>query len=77
MQRTHPLPRTELDPRVFVHATDNYMELAARFVVPVRTPRWAKNEVTRRILDRLGEAGMQIASTTVDVIVTHGVAEPS
>jgi small-conductance mechanosensitive channel len=69
MQRSHPLPRTEVEPRVFVRATDNWMELAARFVVPVRTSRTVKDEVTRRIRDRLDAAGIEIASTTMDVTV--------
>ena len=72
MIRRYPLARTEVEPRVFVRATDDYLELAARFVVPVRTARQVKDEVTRRILDRLDEAGIAVASTTQDVTVRSG-----
>jgi small-conductance mechanosensitive channel len=69
MQRRYPVPHSELEPRVYVRATDNYMELAARFVVPVRTSRTAVNDLTRRIRERLDEAGISIASSTMDVTV--------
>jgi small-conductance mechanosensitive channel len=65
----YPLARTEVEPRVFIRATDNYLELAARFVVPVRTARWVKDALTRQILDRLEEAGIAVASQTHDVTI--------
>ena len=64
MIQRYPLARTEVEPRVFINATDNYLELAARFVVPVRRARWVKDELTRRVLDRLAMEGIPIASTT-------------
>jgi small-conductance mechanosensitive channel len=67
MQRRYPVPHSELEPRVYVRATDNYMELSARFVVPIRTSRTAVNDLTRRIRERLDEAGIAIASSTMDV----------
>ena len=69
MARNYPVPRTELEPRVFTRATSNWVSLAARFVVPVRTARTAKDEVTRRILDRLKAAGIEVASETAVVTV--------
>ena len=69
MLHRFPLARTEVEPRVFVRATDNYLELSARFVVPVRTARWGKDELTRRVLDRLDGAGITVASTTADVTI--------
>jgi small-conductance mechanosensitive channel len=72
MQRRYPVPHGELEPRVYVRATDNYMELSARFVVPVRTSRTAVNDLTRRIRERLDEAGIPIASSTMDITVTSG-----
>jgi small-conductance mechanosensitive channel len=70
MRRRYPIPISDLEPRVFVRATDNYMELAARFVVAVRTSRVATDELTRLVRKGLDEAGIQIASTSVDVTVT-------
>jgi small-conductance mechanosensitive channel len=67
--RRYPIPHTEVEPRVFLHATDNYVEMAARFVVPVRTARTAKSDLTQRILARLREAGIRVASSTQDVTV--------
>jgi small-conductance mechanosensitive channel len=72
MQRRYPVPHSELEPRVYVRATDNYMELAARFVVPVRTSRTAVNDLTRRIRERLDEAGIPIASSTTEVTLFSG-----
>jgi small-conductance mechanosensitive channel len=69
MRRQYPVGRTEVEPRVFVRATDNWIELSARFVVPVRAARKVKDELTRRVLDRLAEHGLAVASTTQDVTV--------
>lgn len=69
MARRYPVPRAEVEPRVFIRATDDYLELSARFVVPVRTARSAKDDLTRRVIDRLGAAGIDIASATQDVTV--------
>lgn len=67
MTRRYPVPATEVEPRVFLRATDNWMELSARFVVPVRTARSVKDELTRRVQQRLEESGIPIASQTLDV----------
>ena len=69
MLHRYPVARTEVEPRVFVRATDNYLELAARFVVPVRTARWVKDDLTRHILERFAEAGITVASPTQDVTI--------
>lgn len=69
MARQYPVPRAEVEPRVYVTATDDYMQLAARFVVPVRAARTVKDELTRRVMERLAEAGIDIASTTQDITV--------
>jgi small-conductance mechanosensitive channel len=72
MTRRYPVPQAELQPRVFLRATDNWMELSARFVVPVRTARSVKDDLTRRVAARLEEAGIRIASETVDATVRPG-----
>lgn len=74
MRRSSPIPPTDLEPRVFVRLTDNWVELAARFVVPVRTARAAKDTISRVILDQLAGAGISIASSTSTVTLRH--AEP-
>ncbi len=69
MLRQYPVPYTEVEPRVFVRATDNWMELAARFIVPLRQARVIKDGMFRRIRERLDEAGIEIASETADMTV--------
>ena len=67
MARRYPVPRAEVEPRVYAKATDDYLELSARFVVPVRTARTVKDELTRTVLDRFQTANIHIASTTQDI----------
>lgn len=69
MSERYPVPVTELEPRVFVKATDNWMELAARFIVPVRTARSVKDSLTRRIWERLEAERIPVASQTVDATI--------
>jgi small-conductance mechanosensitive channel len=69
MRRSYPVPRTELEPRVFVTPTDDYMQLSARYLVPVRAARAVKDDLTRRVITRLGDAGIEVASSTMDVRV--------
>ncbi|TDC43789.1 hypothetical protein [Micromonospora sp. KC213] len=63
--------RTEVEPRVFVRATDYWIELSARFVLPVREVRAIKDAVTRTILDRPGEAGIPVTSATQEVTLRN------
>jgi len=65
----YPVPAVRVEPRVFAHATDNWVELTARFMVPVRTARAVRDELTRRVLERFEEHGIEIASATSDVTV--------
>ncbi len=67
MVSRYPVARTEVEPRVFVRATDNWNELSARFIVPVRSARFVKDRLTRRVLDRFAAAGIRIASETSEV----------
>jgi small-conductance mechanosensitive channel len=69
MAERFPLPAHELDPRVYVSLTDNWIELAARFVIPVRRSRTIHDELSRAIHRRFDEAGIPIASSTMDVTV--------
>lgn len=69
MTERYPIARADVEPRVFVRATDNWNDLSARFVVPVRAARRVKDEVTRRVLTRLDAAGIKVASQTSDVTV--------
>ncbi|MEV4713999.1 mechanosensitive ion channel family protein [Micromonospora sp. NPDC049374] len=69
MRHRYPVAEAEVDPRVFIRATPNWIELSARFVVPVRAARQVKDQVTRRVLDRFSENGLRVASVTQDITV--------
>jgi small-conductance mechanosensitive channel len=71
MRRRFPVPAHELDARVYVTLTDNWVELAARFVIPVRQSRTIKDQMSRAIRDRFDEAGIEVASSTMDVTLTR------
>lgn len=71
MRRSFPIPPTDLEPRVFLRATDNWVELAARFVVPVRTARGAKDEISRDVIEALQAAGIEVASASSTVTLRH------
>ncbi|MEQ8718342.1 MAG: mechanosensitive ion channel [Acidimicrobiales bacterium] len=60
-----PVPATEVEPRVFVSADEDYMRLAARFVVPTRSARSVIDEITRSVHTRLEDAGVEVVSTDV------------
>jgi small-conductance mechanosensitive channel len=61
--------RAEVEPRVFVRATDNWIELAARFIVPVPNARAVKDEMTRCVLDRCAEEPITVASATQAITI--------
>lgn len=69
LSRRHPVPKADVQPRVFVQATSNFAQLSVRFVIPVRASRAVKDAVTRRILERFHESGVEIGSSTTEVTV--------
>jgi len=75
--RAHPVPRAEIEPRVFVRADQRWIELAARFVVPVRTARTVKDALTRRVLERFDEAGIELAMDSMEVELADADCGPA
>jgi small-conductance mechanosensitive channel len=57
-----------LAPRVYCRITDNWLELSLRFLSYDRFTRELKDRVTRDILQSFDEAGIIIASTTIDIV---------
>jgi small-conductance mechanosensitive channel len=57
-----------LEPRVYYRLTDNWLELSLRFVAYDRFTRELKDRISRDILSGLDEAGIGIASTTLDIV---------
>jgi small-conductance mechanosensitive channel len=73
--RRFPVRRADIEPRVFARATDNYVELSARFAVPLREARQVKDELTRAVIDRFEAEGLEVASVSQDVTITSRPTE--
>ena len=48
--------------------TDNWIELAARFVIPVRSARALKSGVSENVLRRYAQEGVTVASATSEIV---------
>lgn len=57
-----------LEPHVYLRLTDNWLELAARFVVPVHGVRTVMDAMSRDILDGFEAAGLEVASATYEIV---------
>ena len=68
LQRVYDLQPLALKPRVYYRMTDNWVELALRFVVPDRQIREIKDAMSREILERFAQAKIAIASGTYDIV---------
>lgn len=55
-------------PRVYWRLTDNWLELTVRFLVEDHGIRRVKDAITRDLLRDLDDAGIEVASATVDVV---------
>ncbi len=68
MARRYLVHDSELAPQSFLKLTDNWIELSARFVIPVRSARAVKSSVSERVLRRYREEGITIASATSEIV---------
>jgi small-conductance mechanosensitive channel len=68
MERRYVMKPPELGPRVYYRLTDNWLELAVRFIVEDHGIREIKDAMTRDILRDLGSAGITVASATFEVV---------
>ncbi len=68
LERRYYVTQSELKPKVFVRLTDNWIELAMRFVVPDHGVREIKDHISRDILSGFEQAGIGIASGTYDIV---------
>lgn len=59
----------ELEPRVFMTITDNWLELALRFISREPGVRGLKDALSRGILTEFASAGISIASSTSEISV--------
>ena len=68
LERRYAVKREELEPRVYLRLTDNWVEMAVRFVADDHGIRRLKDAMSRDILDGLGAAHIEIASGTYEVV---------
>jgi small-conductance mechanosensitive channel len=66
---------TPLEPRVFVNLTDNWIELGLVYPVDADTRRTFKGEISKIILARFAESGIEIASQTVAIVQFPGATD--
>jgi small-conductance mechanosensitive channel len=62
MERRYVMNRSELEPRVFLRLTDNWIELSVRFISLDHDIRRLKDKMSREILDELEKAKIGIVS---------------
>jgi small-conductance mechanosensitive channel len=60
--------KSEIAPHVYMRITDNWVELAVRFLCGTHHVRELKDRISRQILAELEEAKIGIASSTYDVV---------
>ncbi len=68
LERRYSVKREELEPRVFLRLTDNWVELALRFITEDHGIRRVKDAMSREILEEFEKAGIGIASGTYEVV---------
>lgn len=68
LRHVYDLKPPSVEPRVYYQMTDNWVELALRFIVPDRGIREIKDAMYRDILARFKEAGIAVASSTYDIV---------
>ncbi len=68
LHRIYDLDEPSVRPRVYYRMTDNWVELALRFIVPDRGIREIKDAMYRDILRAFKEEGISVASGTYDIV---------
>ncbi len=68
LQRRYATKTAGVKPRVYYRLTDNWLELTVRFIARDYGIRELKDALSRDILQALDEAGIGIASATVEVV---------
>ena len=58
----------DLDPRVYVRLTDNWIELSVRFLSRPLAVRELKDRISRRLFSAFQEEGISIATTSMEVV---------
>lgn len=67
----------DAEPSVYIVVTDNWLELAVRYVTLARERRETKNKLTQQILEVINtNDNITIASTTLDIVGFHNNDTP-
>lgn len=67
LERRYVTRAASLQPRVYWRITDNWLELTVRFIAMDHGVRDVKDAMARHILPALDDAGISIASTTIEL----------
>jgi small-conductance mechanosensitive channel len=68
LERRYVMKRSDLQPRVYLQMTDNWLDMTVRFIAEDHGIRDLKDAMTRDILAGLDAAGIGIASATFEVV---------
>jgi small-conductance mechanosensitive channel len=69
MERKYFLSKGSMNADVFIRLTDNWIELTARYVTPVRERRIIRNRISQKILEEIEKSkNIKIASQTIDIV---------
>ena len=66
--RRYYMKASDVGPKVYYRLTDNWIEMSLRFVVREDESRKVKDAMSRDLIRALEEAGIQIASSTYDIV---------
>jgi small-conductance mechanosensitive channel len=72
LDRLYNLKNLDIEPRVYWRLTDNWLELAVRFLTPDHGTRPIKDAMSRDILAAMDEAGLTVASATQEITIFQG-----
>lgn len=67
-RRYYGVHLTDFEPRVFYRLTENWLELAVRFLAHTHGVREVKDAMSREILSELRGAGIEVASATFEIV---------
>jgi small-conductance mechanosensitive channel len=77
LQRTmarYPLQQTQVEPTLYLSMTDNWIQVALRYIVPPRQRRTVKAQLHRELLQHFEkEPNIQIASATFEIVGLPGL----
>jgi small-conductance mechanosensitive channel len=68
LERRYFVKRSEMEPKVFIRLTDNWVELSLRFITQEHGIRGLKDRMSRAILREFSAAGIGIASGTYEIV---------